>query len=294
MAYIILQGGLGNQLFIWATAHYLSRATEKPIKLVGKPENVHILISELSRVSKRDIKITNSILVRIMFRLIEFLKFHNSELFHMINSSNYIFVEQQNLQISREIFVKAFFIQGYFQRAWIVEEVWHDLIDEFDTVKKVFTQNKNEISKKNAGLHVRRGDYLSAPNTWGLLTLGYYRQALGNLDGVICFTDMDEDKAREFFENSSKVIILTPVEASEIDVLFFLSKMKRIAIANSSLSWWGGFLALKNGATVMAPSPWFKGSHSWCQDIYPVDYIKVAASFVEKDEHIGSKSRTDN
>ena len=279
MAYIRLQGGLGNQLFIWSTAHYLSRITNKPIRIVCNPRNVHIFIEQLANVSKQDIRLVRGKSVRIFFIIFEFLKIKNQKLFELINFKNHFFAEQQNLEISREILSKALFIQGFFQRAWIVEEVWDILRREISEVSEYFSENRMEMLSEKTAMHVRRGDYVLSPNTWGLLSLQYYKEALGDLNGVQCFTDMDINQAKKFFENSPSVQILTPNDANEISVLLNLSKMNKLAIANSSLSWWGGFLASKRAALVIAPDPWFRKSDSWSNEIFCTDFIRHKSIF---------------
>ena len=279
MAYIRLQGGLGNQLFIWSTAHYLSRITNKPIRIVCNPRNVHIFIEQLANISKQDIRLVRGKSARIFFIIFEFLKIKNQKLFELINFKNHFFAEQQNLEISREILSKALFIQGFFQRAWIVEEVWDILRREISEVSEYFSENRMEMLSEKTAMHVRRGDYVLSPNTWGLLSLQYYKEALGDLNGVKCFTDMDINQAKKFFENSPSVQILTPNDANEISVLLNLSKMNKLAIANSSLSWWGGFLASKKAALVIAPDPWFRKSDSWSNEIFCTDFIRHKSIF---------------
>ena len=38
--------------------------------------------------------------------------------------------------------------------------------------------------------------------------------------------------------------------------------------ANSTLSWWGAYIASKSGAQVFMPNPWFKNLHDWPGDAY--------------------------
>lgn len=279
MAYIRLQGGLGNQLFIWSAAHYLSRITNGPIKLVSNPDNVHVLIQQLANVTQRDIKLVPGKLARIFFKLCEIARAKNRRLFDFINRNYMYFSEQQDLEIPIEILAEAFLVEGFFQRAWIVEEVWDTLSTEIDAAMMFFSEYCPEVQNMETALHVRRGDYVLSPNTWGLLSLRYYQEVLGNLEGVLCFTDMKIDQANDFFQKISGIQILTPVQSNEIGVLLALSKMRKVVIANSSLSWWGGFIAAKRGAIVIAPNPWFLHSASWSEEIFPSVFIRNKAIF---------------
>lgn len=279
MIYIRLQGGFGNQLFIWSAAHYLSELKSRPVRLVCKPKSVHVFISGLAEISERDIKVVSGLVPRFLFRVIEYLKLNAKSLFNLINKKGWYYSEKMDEAIFVGALSRAFLLEGFFQRGWIVENIWPQLSSEIARVTQRYYLIQPEMNMRAFAIHVRRGDYQISPKTWGLLSLEFYEAALGSLEGATCFTDMPKDQACEFFKRVNNINIITPSEANEIEVLLGLSRMSKVVIANSSLSWWGGYLAAKRGAEVIAPEPWFLDSSSWSSEIYPPIFTRTRSIY---------------
>jgi hypothetical protein len=105
-------------------------------------------------------------------------------------------------------------------------------------------------------LHVRRGDYLNYPHCHPVCDIPYYEHALTYLpEGlpVIVFTnDLEWCNEQDFF-NGERFLIS---ENNHVGFdLCLMSLCHYHIIANSSLSWWGSWLA-KSKLTV-APKNWF-------------------------------------
>ena len=71
--FIQIGGGLGNQLFIWATAHLLNLEHEIPINIVFNHDrytakNQFIEISDLVKSCTHDIKLSQSPFLNILFK----------------------------------------------------------------------------------------------------------------------------------------------------------------------------------------------------------------------------------
>jgi hypothetical protein len=76
--------------------------------------------------------------------------------------------------------------------------------------------------------------------------------------------------------------ILTPSKVSELTALYLMSQSKILFIANSSFSWWGGYLALRNPESrVIVPSPWLKGDYDSgrVSDVYLPDMQLIPAIY---------------
>jgi hypothetical protein len=116
-------------------------------------------------------------------------------------------------------------------------------------------------------LHVRRGDYVADPRTnafHGILDQTYYQDALrvvGDQVGnptVFVFSD-DIEAARAYVGHLGLMTFVDvngPAEAHQD--LRLMRACKHHIIANSSLSWWGAWLADWPHKVVIAPRRWFK------------------------------------
>jgi hypothetical protein len=52
--------------------------------------------------------------------------------------------------------------------------------------------------------------------------------------------------------------VLTPSETNAWETLSVITTARRVISSNSTMSWWGAFMANKNGAEVFLPSQWRK------------------------------------
>jgi hypothetical protein len=53
-------------------------------------------------------------------------------------------------------------------------------------------------------------------------------------------------------------IVLGPSESNAWQVLRIMAQAEHVVLSNSTLSWWGGFLAAKKGGKVIQPQPFYK------------------------------------
>ena len=118
----------------------------------------------------------------------------------------------------------------------------------------------------SAFIHFRRGDYVHDPRyarDIGALGPDYYRQAVASLrarhPSVTCYIFSDDigAVAREFTPAGPHEFVREPPGTEAHDVLRLMSRCDHAIIANSTLSWWGAWLAEKPGQTVIAPRRWF-------------------------------------
>lgn len=159
-------------------------------------------------------------------------------------------------------------VVGYFQspKYWlgIEAEVKRHLM--FDGPLSDFTNGiEAEISKSLAvAVHVRRGDYLKLNHTHHVLDTDYYGRAIAfmeeltNKQAVYFVFSNDPDWAEKHLPipYPRMRIIRNPAEGLDFEDLYLMTKCRHHIIANSSFSWWGAFLAHREGQQVAAPSRW--------------------------------------
>jgi hypothetical protein len=120
-------------------------------------------------------------------------------------------------------------------------------------------------SAGSVGLHVRRGDFVSLNNAaqmHGLCSVDYYRRAIGLVRNrcpechFLVFSDDPEWARAELPLDPSGVFVAGNEQRPEQD-LALMSACKHHIIANSSFSWWAGWLGYSPDQVVIAPSPWY-------------------------------------
>ena len=114
------------------------------------------------------------------------------------------------------------------------------------------------------GVHVRLGNYLNLP-TMGVTADIYYRRALellrdlGHSNEIVIFTDSPtEVSKRNIFGGQAGVSIFESKAGSRpIETLLLMSMAAHLIIANSTFSWWAGWLGRQEvGKRVIYPRPW--------------------------------------
>ena len=106
-------------------------------------------------------------------------------------------------------------------------------------------------------LHVRRGDFNSLKDTFGVLSSEYYARNLdGSLPTYIC-TD-DEELVPDVQLATGAISVFGPSDLNPIQTLKLMSEASLVVMSNSTLSWWGGFLCTQNGGRALLPKPYYK------------------------------------
>lgn len=128
--------------------------------------------------------------------------------------------------------------------------------------------NKQMISElegcNSVGMHVRRGDYKTSPQFYGICNLEYYKKAIETIQSKVeqphyfIFSD-DINWCKENIApllNGSKVTFVTENKgANSCWDMFLMTHCMNLVIANSSFSWWGAFLNQNNGV-IISPTHW--------------------------------------
>ena len=118
---------------------------------------------------------------------------------------------------------------------------------------------------RSVGLHVRRGDFVSlndAAQVHGLCSVDYYRRAISLIRKrcpecrFLVFSD-DPQWVRAELPLDSSTVFVTGNELSPEQDLVLMSACKHHVIANSSFSWWAGWLGYSPDQIVIAPTPWY-------------------------------------
>jgi hypothetical protein len=157
----------------------------------------------------------------------------------------------------------AWIQRGYFQEEQLPENV---LIMMNDILRKILENHFSLkglsrripiLDKRYQAIHVRRTDFFSTKA--GVIDPISQLQCLQPDVKVVICTDAAREEILTKLNNENFEII-TPRESSAWETLAILSSADNLVITNSTLSFWAGFIASKNGKTECAPSTWNKES----------------------------------
>lgn len=133
-------------------------------------------------------------------------------------------------------------------------------------------------------IHVRRGDYVTnkeAASFHGLCSLGYYTEGVSRVvqDLKVPHAFVFSDDPEWVQNNLDLCIDFTVVDINGVDDphldLWLMSACSHFVIANSSLSWWGAWLSTSIGKRVVAPARWFSDPAIDTSDLIPHGWIRI-------------------
>lgn len=108
------------------------------------------------------------------------------------------------------------------------------------------------------GIHVRRTDFVSSSKHL-TLTEDYYHRALAaaspDLPKLI-FSD-DSEWCKTNLDLGRSVFFASDLGLSDMQEMALMSQCESLIIANSTFSWWAGYLSSLNGGMVIAPEKWY-------------------------------------
>lgn len=290
---VSVYGGLGNQMFQYALSFALTKKGIKTgisisrffisfhhngfllckafkIKL-GFPNNFLNFILD-----KCEILYKNRIAGSILRRIIPF--YHKSRY--------NLYKEKEEFIFDKDIFNQQ---NSFFVGIWQVESYFKDLQEE---ILKEFTFKEPKDSKntgliekiketESVSIHIRRGDYLNPEweKILGVIKgVQYYKNAIKyisrKIKNPVYFVFSDEI---DWVKNNLKLTNCVFVDhnkgkLSYID-MYLMSLCKHNIIANSTFSWWAGWLNSNNDKIVIMPERWINGKSD--EGIFPESWVKI-------------------
>ncbi len=278
-----LSGGLGNQMFQFATGYSVARRKNVDLYLDlswFKRRHLHNGF-ELNKVFDIFSKIS------FLHNDFNFTSFKFKELFNKINIGYKIF-EEPHFHYAPQIIKipNHSFIKGYWQSETYFKEYEKEIktIFKFNNTFNVLNSNiSNEIKKNNSiSIHIRRGDFLLERNKNHQTNLkNYYSEAiieaskLYNNKKFFIFSDDPEWVSKNFpIDTENLIVDINHGSNSYLD-MHLMSLCKTNIIANSSFSWWGAWLNSNNNKNIFAPRNWFNDKSICTKSLIPNSWIII-------------------
>ena len=288
-----LQGGLGNQLFQYATARSLAMQKQASLLLDQSwytqtyedvtPRELHLsdLNTKGALISyqppfqrpKKARRIAQNFWPLNPFILLEQTPYRFDT---RLNKSPAF--KQQNL-----------YLMGYWQSYKYFEEIKSLLQKEIRPKKPLnphYQKYLDQIrSSQSAMVHVRRGDYVnlaSAAKIHGFIGLDYYIKGMellleknSNTQFFVFSDDLEWAKANLPYQEKCIFIESLPSNDAVIQELELMTHCQHHLIANSSLSWWAAWLGNNPDGLVICPAKWMNDSALDFNDLLPTEWRRI-------------------
>jgi hypothetical protein len=261
-----ITGGLGNQMFQYSIA-----------KAVALKNNDHFKL-DLFFYPTQDLRKYELSLFNIEENIISNEELQNivgshsifSKIYKIFGLNKTYFIEKEIVAFDSNVFnnAKNKYLIGYWQNEKYFKDIRSEILNCFKSKDKIsFEANyylKRIKNSNSVALHVRRGDYIQDRHTnsvHGVCNLDYYNRAISYINSKVSnpvyfiFSD-DMPWCKENIHHLGDIIFVDNTSNS-IDDLELMKSCKHNIIANSTFSWWGGWLNNYKSKIVIAPKIWF-------------------------------------
>ncbi len=257
-------GRLGNILFIWAYALNLSHNSKSKSVLVFADKYHSDINNELKdtfdKLSGYGVKFKVDNFLGLLLKIVDRVASKSPNSRKRIPAI--LRIQTEGVE---KLNNKAWIQRGYFQNTVLHE----NLNDEIYRILKSILQDINiqstlhqrmpSLRDEYQAIHIRMTDYFKFE--FGVIEPQSQIQCLQKgLKLVICTDGAKEEVLKRI--NGLECEIITPAESNAWETLAILSGAKNLVITNSTLSWWSGFIASRDGNSVWAPSIWNGSDHN--------------------------------
>ena len=287
-----IQGGLGNQLFQYATGKALSSRLQGPLLLDidwfnHRQEDVtprRFLLPELKLTYQLTFSVADRKPPKRWRRIAQML----------LPMTPYILKDRpfrfnQNLNTFTPYASQDVYLMGYWQSFRYFDSIRDELVTEIQPIAGISLHYQAYLEKirssSSAMVHVRRGDYVHLPvaaKVHGFLGLDYYQMGMDILlasDPATQFFVFSDDLAwaKANLPHQDKITFIQSANSATdpVQELFLMTQCHKHLIANSSLSWWGAWLSNHSNSQVIAPLQWTNDINKNWNDLLPDQWQRI-------------------
>lgn len=255
---VTVNGGLGNQMFIYAFYYMLYRQSwlsfvEIDIENTYGQHNGFELFGLFKAIRPQS---------RIYYRRVKNLtvKYPTRYLFEKVS-------EDIRLRVPVGGSYPFLIYDGFWQSERYFKAYESDIrrLFSFDTTA-LNPQSAAFVSELRQGntvsLHIRRGDYIEHPEFRDICSADYYRAAVEFIcqqvanARIYVFTN-DTAWVRQHINFVPYQLVDWNTQADSWQDMYLMTQCRHNIIANSSFSWWGAWLNSHRNKVVVAPRRWF-------------------------------------
>lgn len=289
MVEVSIRGGLGNQLFQYASAYAISRKFGQNMiqdvsffdkqSLRGyKLGQLNLECSERmdSNTLKENCALVNSRFVNHLLRRL------NHRTVVRENCTYWLDEIPEKIKLTK---TENFYLDGYFQSYKYFDDYRTELLNQFCpkyTEEEEYCRMLGSLKAVEAvAVHVRRGDFQKAQNDISgfhyFLSEQYYHNALKyvteHLENPVFFWFSDDINwvKKNFGEKENFRFVSLHTKHADIDEMMLMKNSKHIIAANSTFSWWASWLNEHDDAMHICPAKRYGNRY-----MIPDGWIKIA------------------
>jgi len=294
---INIQGGLGNQMFQYASAKSLALKHNVELKLDPNFQNDKLRDYKLQYFNINEHIATKDEILDLTISFKKHNRFQHKVLRKLQLLKPYYKrrVYKHKMWVNDLGILKAsnnVYLDGYWGRENFFKDIRNELLDileiKNDFINDDFLKLNYEISNKNSvSVHLRRGDYAKDPKTlkfFGLMPVEYYQKSIDYMNkkyenNVFYVFSDDINYVKQNFNFNSDVKYIENKNLQDYHELKLMSFCKHNIIANSTFSWWAAWLNENSDKIVIAPKKWYNDKIA--QEYYekysfvPENWIKI-------------------
>ena len=287
-----LMGGLGNQMFQYATAAGLAEKHNTNVVIDNSWFETTTNVETPRHYELNRFALDQNFIDLGQFALVDKLSTSpKTKLYNLIigRATPRIFVYKEKghgFDINVLNLPDNTLLEGYWQTEKYFTFCRYKILHDFTFIKGSTKKNQEvlDLIKRttSVSLHIRRGDYANNEITKafrGLTGLGYYQEAANKISRKIknphffIFSDEPEWCRQNLKLSFPSTYVSHNVDGSE-DMRLMIHCQHHI-IANSTFSWWGAWLNPRKDKIVYAPKQWFNDSSMDTKDVLPKNWIKI-------------------
>jgi hypothetical protein len=253
-----MSGRLGNQLFQWAYCHRLAEEFNTKVELTYDTFNYPSLVQVITKPDCcPNISTQKNQLIGLATTIVD--KYDLST-----NSSvvRWLYSQLDPYTLPSHL-TQPKVLRGYFTASATTSGFENHLMDSLNPwISSMLSENSISVHLAKhfpsfQVMHVRRGDFLEHKESIGVLAPSYYEQVRNWSEPLIIVTDSNSE-IPELNAIVKPDLTLHQQNSSIFDSLNLMRSAASLVLSNSTFSWWGGFLASFNSATIYCPEPFFK------------------------------------
>lgn len=292
MVIVRLNGGLGNQLFQYATGRAVANRFSQPLVVDDRAFRTDNLRGFcLSRFHAdytlaSDNPMVEAILPPARKRWLAYAGWR------LRYGNRLTYVKERSLEFDPSLFAcgPGAYLHGYWQSEQYFRDIADLLKQELTVREPVSGENQSWLDEIASGvsvsLHIRRGDYVSDPKAnrvHGICALDYYQRALERLSQELGWTsfslfvfsdDPDWVEANWTLPYRLRTVRHNGDSRNYEDLRLMMACHHHI-IANSSFSWWGAWLGHHPQRVVIAPKKWFNDPLRSDRSLVPDRWLRL-------------------
>ncbi|MCK4999726.1 MAG: alpha-1,2-fucosyltransferase [Anaerohalosphaera sp.] len=284
-------GGLGNQMFQYAfvKALALRKGVEFKLDISG------FIHYKLHDYSLDNLNIDENLADENEVEMLKVKgkgrakKFHQKLLTTLTIRSNTHFIEEYPYSFDKRVWKlpNSVYLEGYWNCYRYFKDIRAEILKDFkvhtnqtgkDLEVSMIIKDTNSVS-----IHVRRCDYVTNAKTQkhhGICGLDYYRDAIKRVSGIIrkptffVFSD-DHQWVKENLKMPYEIVYVDHNgPCRNYEDMRLMSQCRSNIIANSTFSWWAGWLNNYEDKIVVAPEKWVSSGID-IDNLLPKEWIKL-------------------